>query len=183
VRGSRRAATITAVLLLAAALTALALGVRARQPGRPPQVPPAPPVRAAVETLLGEAQVTWRVEYEGCGASEEFTTTSTGMAGWTRDRLAAWLAPGWQLASFSPDAVLFVRSVAGVCPEMRVYRTLRLHEGGVGIFLGRPPHLLLDRIAAVDPAALRPEDRLRLEKGIVVEGDEAVLRLLEGLDS
>ncbi|MDQ7793911.1 MAG: BofC C-terminal domain-containing protein [bacterium] len=171
-----------AVILVVVAATAVTLGgVRfLRRSGR---TIPAPPVKPAVEEILREdAVIIWRIEYQGCGTIEEFPSPAAGMAGWSRDRLAAAM-PAWRLEDFSPTGALFTRNTPGLCPDMQLYRTVGLHEGRVAVYYGRPPHLMLKEVTAIHATSLSEKDRRQLEDGIVVRGDEAVLRLLEGLDN
>lgn len=151
------------------------------QPSLPPDAGPggAPggPAVTAEQTLLIFSTV-----YEGCGCVlEEARTAGHEYAGIPRDELEACF-PGWRLQDFGPLEVIFFRLEEGLCPDMQTFRTIGLHNGGVAVFLGRPSTgLLLHRLTGIPASVLSSGDHERLEAGIVVKGDEAVERHLEGL--
>jgi hypothetical protein len=90
--------------------------------------------------------------------------------------------PGWMVASFSVTEVELQRVLPGFCPEKNEYRTLGVQGGHIAIFLGRPVSgLFLLKVTDIEFDRLSESDRARLEEGIVVRGDEAVGRYLEGL--
>ena len=161
------------------ALVGAALTWRASRP----VIPPAPPAGPAVEdTLRADARLTWRITYADCRRAVDFSAPAGGMAGWTRERLAAAM-PDWRVELFEPDTARLVRVSPGLCPEMQLFRTLRWHEDRLAVFYGRPPHLLFKETIEPLPDGLSAADRRRLSEGIVVRGDEGVLSQLEGIEN
>jgi len=170
------------VLILSMGVVALAGAALTWRASRP-VIPPAPPAGPAVEDALrADARLTWRIIYADCRRTVDFSAPAGGMAGWTRERLAAAM-PDWHLERFEPDGARLVRVSPGLCPEMQAFRTLRWREGRLAVFYGRPPHLLFKETIEPVPDGLSAADRQRLTEGIVVRGDEGVLSQLEGIEN
>jgi hypothetical protein len=173
------------VFVLGVGVVALAgalLTARAPRPATPPALPN-PPAEPTLEEALGvDALLTWRVTYAACGRVIDFSAPAGGMAGWSRECLAAAM-PGWQLEAFAPQAARLVRISSGMCPDMQVFRTLKWREDRLAVFYGRPPHLLFKETIEPLPDGLTAADRRRLTEGIVVKGDGGVLAQLEGIEN
>jgi len=139
-------------------------------------------VPGSLASTLDQTVLIFETAYQGCGCVvRESRVAGPEFAGMSQGELEAGF-PGWQLQSFGAGEVLFFRTAPGLCPEMEKYRTIGLHEGFVAVFLGRPGGgLLLAQQTDIAAAQLSPADLQRLESGIVLEGDEAVERYLEGL--
>ncbi len=183
------AVAVTAVLglFVAGFYTGTALGLL-RGPAARPQGEAKPQGEGGQAAILGPPAISDRTPleftttYAECGCTvRETRLAGMEMAGLTEPELAA-MFPGWTLQSFGETGASFYQLVPGLCPEMRNYRTLGVHEGRVAVFLGRPgTGLLLQRLTGVAVLSLPPADRERLANGIVLEGDAAVERFLEGL--
>lgn len=178
---------------MAGALLLLAAGVVAgfgagRLTLRPDRRPPAPPPAAEAPAVPAGARTnpytvfTFRTLYPACrgevARTEVAGTTGAGLSRAEVERRH----PGWAVEVFRPAQVVLVRVEAGPCPEEAVYRTVTVRDGRVVVFAGRPGRLgplLQDTGIPVD--RLLPRDREKLARGIEVQGDEGVWRLLEGL--
>jgi hypothetical protein len=120
--------------------------------------------------------------YRECGCVlRESKVAGPELAGLRAAELAGSF-PGWSIQSFEPLQVELFRAVPGMCPEMSQYRTIGLRDGLVAVFYGRPASgLRLQRVTSVEAVKLSREDQARVAAGLVVQGDEAVERYLEGL--
>lgn len=165
-----------------------------RLPGRP-RVAPAPspgasgaaPERRAASTPLGpvtdpRTALVFKTLYPACGG-EVVRTEAAGAAraGLGRTEVER-RHPGWRVEVFGPAEVILARSQAGPCPDEALYRTVGLRDGRVVVYAGRPGGhgpLLQDTGISVD--RLLPADREKLSRGIEVQGEDGVWRLLEGL--
>ncbi len=135
------------------------------------------------ERVLVDARwtVVYTTTYRGCGDTVvETASPPAEMHGLGLDGLRQ-LYPDWTVSVFEKGRVQLTRSVDGLCPEMDRYRFLRLENDRINVYLGRPPKLMYKEFFTIDPTALRATDRDRLAAGVVVEGDEGVAELLEGL--
>ncbi len=144
--------------------------------GGPAASPPSPPVTTE------HTQLEFTITYAECGCRvRETRLAGMELAGLTEEQVAQSFSE-WSLQSFSESAVSFFQLVQGLCPEMRNYRTLGVQDGHVAVFLGRPgTGLVLQRATSIPVNSLAPADRERLSNGIVLTGDAAVERFIEGL--
>ncbi len=125
--------------------------------------------------------VIYMTTYRGCGDTvTENASPPPEMLGLSLDGLRQ-LYPDWTVASFEKGRAQLTRSVDGLCPDMERYRYVRLENDRINVYLGRPPKLMYKEFFTIDPKALRQADREQLVAGVVVEGDEGVAELLEGL--
>lgn len=125
--------------------------------------------------------IDYMTTYRGCGDTvTETSSPPQEMLGLSLDDLRQ-LYPDWTIASFEKGRAQLTRSVDGLCPDMERYRYVRLEADRINVYLGRPPRLMYKEFFTIDPEALRQADRERLEAGVIVEGDEGVAELLEGL--
>lgn len=85
--------------------------------------------------------------------------------------------PDWQVQSFSEEEVVMRKSV-----QQKSHETYRLgiHEGYVAVYYENG---VIKDILDTPISALTEEERQRLEKGIVVTGEERLIRLLEDYTS
>lgn len=156
-------------------------------PSVPPRIggglagPVTPNESLAVQTNA-RTLIIYLTSYYECGCTERSSLfAGQDMAGLGERELAD-LHPGWVVASFGVSEVELHRVLPGLCPDKTEYRTLGVQGGKVTVFLGRPASgLFLHKVTDISLDSLSESDRTRLEAGIVVRGDEAVARYLEGL--
>jgi hypothetical protein len=120
--------------------------------------------------------------YTECGcATRDSRLAGVELAGMTAEDLAL-VFPGYAVQSFAADQAVLFKLTPGMCPDMTVYRTLGVRDGRVAVFYGRPgTGLMLQRLTTIEVIGLPAADRERLATGIVLPGDSAVERFLEGL--
>ncbi|MBX6377519.1 MAG: hypothetical protein IRY95_03140 [Clostridia bacterium] len=175
-----------ATALVAAGVAALyAGGLPVRRPAPTPVgKPPAGPVAGPMEPVLQEgAEVVRQILYTACGQKvTEREPVPPSLVGLSRREVMRRLTSG-NVVDFAPDRVTIATREEGPCPDTVLYRTLTVLDGYVVVYAGRAPDLgpLVAR-TRVRVDRLLPRDRERLEKGIVVQGDAEVWRLLEGLE-
>ena len=158
-----------------------------RGEGTPPLRKPESPLGTL--TLTPETRLVERTRYPACGDAvlETERPPTPVETGWRLTDLLR-SRDTWRLAQATPERVVLERERQGPCPPdawLR-YRTVRLHQGRVAVFYGRPgsagealgPLRLLTTLPA---ERLLPGDRRRLEQGLVVEGDGEAWHVLESL--
>ncbi len=141
------------------------------------------PQTVTQEGVLAEgAQVVYRTTYLICGSVVETTQPAWPELIGQPAEVVLDRHPGWRLVSFQPGRVELAREVEAMCPDMVANRFITTADGRVIVYYGKDrQHLLLKEIAPVSVQDLLPEDLARLEKGVVLSGDEEVSRFLEGL--
>jgi len=102
------------------------------------------------------------------------------LAGAERDTLAREFSD-WQLHAFATDRVVLVQTLPGDCPEPDAAFTITIRQGRVIVLRGASTDgpLYLDTGIAAD--SLLPGDRMMLERGVTVTGEERVWAYLEGM--
>lgn len=147
---------------------------------RPPAPRRALPGRAALvqekagSAIRAGATVLYRKVFFPSGRTEESEEPAPAALVGMRQQDLALYYPQWQVESFSPDRVVLRQNL----PEP--WRHVRLEGGEVVVYYGRTGHLgpMLAR-TGIAADRLPPVDRHRLERGIDLEGDEAVRAFLE----
>lgn len=133
-------------------------------------------------SVLVEMQVRQTTRYRQCGHEETVVRVfRTPMPTLDRETLSA-LFPEWSVVSLDAEGAELFREEDGLCPEDATYRHLRVKDGYVAVYYGKPrPDAPLKEVTDVPAAWLLPEDIRRLETGLVLEGDAEVRKYLEGL--
>lgn len=154
---------------------------------------PVAAANAPAERITADTRFVYVTQYTSTGRVEEQSAAPPeSMIDLTREALAM-LYPQWEIETFSAEQVVFRRVDHGVDPLVRAeeeerYRTLAVRDGYIVVLAGRPhpeagltlADLPLLQETGLDASRLRAEDAERLEKGVVVEGDDEVARNLEG---
>lgn len=153
-------------------------------------VPPAP--RVAPEAIPGgtgdgsridsSTKVTYRLIYAECG-HEQITEglAPAELIGLDREDLER-MQWKWRVTGFEPGYVTLTRIQEGLCPEDETFRWIGIVDGYIAVFYGKPrPDAHLKERTNIKASTLYPEDRLRLERGVWVKGDQEVEAVLEGL--
>lgn len=132
--------------------------------------------------LRREAVLVDEVYYKLCDRIEkQVRAVPEEWVGLDRTQLAG-LLESKELLSFTPDRVVLFSSDPGLCPELQRYRTLMVRDGHVALFYGKPDDLgPLIEVTDIPVDGLLPADQNRLQRGILVNGQEEALRFLEGL--
>ncbi len=84
----------------------------------------------------------------------------------------------WQMESFSPSKVVFVKNFDS---ESTQHYILKEYNGYVGVFYKKSG--MLKELTSTPIASLSTEDAERYKKGINVDGDENLMKCLEGLET
>jgi len=137
------------------------------------------PVRITEST-----EVEYRVSYDKCRHLETDVAPipTRVMVGLTIEDFAR-LFPEWQIESFTAQRVVLKRRIESLCPDDGANRFVTVRNGMVVVFYGtgRRPDSPLMLETAIDVKKLRPQDRQRLEAGVVVSSDQEVFDWLEGI--
>lgn len=102
------------------------------------------------------------------------------LAGYTQAVLSSEF-PDWQVESFSADRVVLVQSLPGDCPEPAASFTITIRDGQVLVLKGSTLDSPVYMETGVLASDLLPGDRVMLENGVTVQGEERVWAYLEGL--
>ena len=141
---------------------------------------PASPDAADVLSVLPSARVEFRVNFEACG-HDVTTLQNESLGGKTREE-AEQAYPGWTLASFSKNAVLFTKAVQGFCPQHYV---LLLSGEELGVYrtdeISCEPKRLM--VLDWDEASFDSTERAELKAGLAFDDLEGVNAYLESAES
>jgi len=117
--------------------------------------------------------------YSGCGHEvRQEEPLDDRFSGFTRQQLEKEIND-WEIESFAPDEVVLKKQVDGVCDD---HYYIGLNGGYVTLFRGIPG-VRSEIMEKTDILAdtLREEDRVMLEKGIIIKSREEFLQIREGL--
>jgi hypothetical protein len=136
-------------------------------------------------TRIGEStEIEYRVFYEKCGHLETDTAPvpTRVMVGLDLENFSR-LFPEWKVESFTRERVVLKRVVSSMCADDGANRLITVRDGKVVVFYGTGKKegspLMLE--TAIEVKRLRPQDRQRLEAGVVVSSDQEVFDWLEGI--
>ncbi|HHY98159.1 MAG TPA: hypothetical protein GX509_05425 [Firmicutes bacterium] len=138
--------------------------------------------KAATGATIGkDTIVVTRVIYE-CGHEEvESRDAPPEMIGLDREGLKT-ECKDWNIVEFSPGRVILESHRPGMSPKCRRTMHVGVKDGFVAVFYGTPAaRCQVKSITQIPVSGLPPAEREDLEKGIVVSGEEELLKLLEGL--
>lgn len=130
-----------------------------------------------------ELKFVYRTLYLGCGHLVEEVHSFPSDAGREISERLRSGETGWRLESQKDGTFVFVTEDPGMCPDDGRFRHFRVQEDGrLAVYYGKPGQGgLLKEVTSINVTHLLDEDMRRIEDGIVLEGDEAVERYLEGL--
>ncbi|MFW6035908.1 MAG: BofC C-terminal domain-containing protein [Halothermotrichaceae bacterium] len=90
----------------------------------------------------------------------------------------------WQIKSYNSGTVLVLqRKIDDLAPEDKKIMHLGIKEGKVAIFYGRTGNKHLRKLTEIEVSKLPYSERKSLEKGIVINSQEELLAVLDGLMS
>jgi len=165
-------------------MTHLLAGDAAIFPASNGQRPQATVEKAGPVRMTEGTEVEYRVTYGKCGHLETDVAPvpTRVMVGLTLEDFTR-LFPDWQVESFTAQRVVLKRRVESLCPNDGANRLITIRNGRVVVFYGtgKKPDSPLMLETAVDARKLSPQDRERLEAGVVVSSDQEVLDWLEGI--
>lgn len=125
------------------------------------------------------AKLIFLTHFNGCG-HEEITEEllEDALFGFTKEELEENMKD-WTVEYFSPEQVNLRREVNGSCSE---HYYIGIYEGYVALFQGRPGFegSLIEK-TDIMADVLREDDRIILEKGLVIENKQEFLKIREGL--
>lgn len=145
---------------------------------------PAPTLAAGTDEATGVLSVLARVYFKtrflACG-HEVLAVGNESMAGKTRAE-AEKAYPGWTLAAFSADEVVFVKELNGCCPAHYV---LKLEGGELGLYRADETTYEQKRLMVLDydAASFDASERAELENGLAFDALEDVNAYLESAES
>ncbi|MEM5769060.1 MAG: BofC C-terminal domain-containing protein [Bacillota bacterium] len=132
--------------------------------------------------ITPQTEITQKIKYTKCG-EEEVTKITAGekLVGLTFQQMQQ-LYPGWTIETFDARDVVLKLVVDDYCKTHSEHMFLGVHNDHVAIFAGKPgPGALLKEETNILLQSVQPQDRLELEKGIVVKDRSELLQTLEGL--
>lgn len=84
----------------------------------------------------------------------------------------------WQMESFSPVKVVFVKNFDS---ESTQHYILKEYKGYVGVFYRKSG--MLKELTSTPVASLSEKDREKYSKGVEIDGDENLMKYIEGLET
>lgn len=123
--------------------------------------------------------------YYSCGTCPKQESIPSGqVTGLTRQELEE-LFPHMEILLHSRNRVELL-DPRDLCPQMKEHMTLILEDEGLMLRYGKPGHLgprhpLADSLVSLDMPPLSHADRQQLLRGIVLESEEEIWSLIEGL--
>ncbi len=90
----------------------------------------------------------------------------------------------WEVQQYNPGrALILYRNVGDLAPEDKNTMHLGIKDGKIAIFYGKSGDEFLKQKTDINIGDLPFDERLRLEEGIIVNSQEELLTILEGLNS
>lgn len=138
--------------------------------------------RGAVGAIGPETELLYRTRFPGClePVQEELRPAPPALHGMDLEDLAR-LYSQWRVVAFDPRLVVLEQEGTGPCPgDLAEWRHVRLVDGVVHIYYGHSGRLgPLKERTGITRDQLPPAERVRLERGIDLQGDEQVRSFLE----
>ncbi|NLC62730.1 MAG: hypothetical protein GX759_01415, partial [Thermoanaerobacterales bacterium] len=122
----------------------------------------------------------YKLYYIKCGHKiEEEKPSQKSYWGLTKDQLENELDDEWFIESFSPEEVVLIKTLDKFCDN---HYYVGIQDGYVTLFQGIPGNesLVLQK-TDIMADILRYEDRVTLEKGVIIEDKREFLQIKEGL--
>lgn len=132
--------------------------------------------------LTPQTEIIQKIKYTKCG-DEEITraVADQKLIGLSFQQVRS-MYPGWTIETFDTKEVVLTLAVDGYCKQHSEYMFLGIHNEHVAIYAGKPgPQALLKEATNISLQDLQPQDRVELEKGIVIKDRAELLQTLEGL--
>lgn len=138
----------------------------------------------AKQKITAETIITQKMVYLKCGDEEILRARpSENYVGLTLAQLQA-AYPGWTIEYFDPAQVRMTLLVDSFCREHANGLYLGIKDGYVAVYYGRPGiKPIVKEVTKISVNRLVAEDIAELEKGIIVNTKEELLRTLEGMQS
>ena len=129
--------------------------------------------------LNAGAKLIYSTFYVGCGdeVTEEKSIEDRHI-GYTKSKLEQ-DERDWDIVNFTPDEVKLKREVHGICSN---HYYIGIQNGYVALFQGIPgmQSTLVERTDIIADT-LREDDRMVLEKGLIINNEQEFLKIREGL--
>ncbi len=125
-----------------------------------------------------------KVIYLQCGDEELFRTKpAANLVGLNISQVQG-VYTGWTIDKFDSQVVELSRKVDRYCPEHARNSFIGIKDGMVAVFYGKPgPKAIVKEITKIPVSRLSSEDAAEIGKGLPVQTQEELLRILEGMQS
>ena len=135
-------------------------------------------------TITEETIIQQKMIYKKCGNEEVIRTKpSESYIGMTLAQLQA-AYPGWHIDYFDAAEVRMTLEVDDFCREHANGMYLGVKDGYVAVFYGKPGlKPIVKEVTTIAIKRLTAADVAELEKGIIINSKEELLRTLEGMQS
>jgi hypothetical protein len=136
-------------------------------------------LKITAETMLHQKMI-----YKKCGDQESLRARpSENYIGMTLSQIQA-AYPGWTIDYFDANEVRMTLEIDNFCREHANGMYIGTKDGYVTVFYGKPGiKPIVKEVTKIATKQLVAEDVAELEKGIVVNTKEELLRTLEGMQS
>lgn len=91
---------------------------------------------------------------------------------------------GWGIDKFDKDEVTMTLKIDAYCREHTNNMFIGIQDDKVAVFYGKPgPKAIIKEITTISVGSLRNQDIEELQRGMIVQSTEELLRTLEGMQS
>ncbi len=125
-----------------------------------------------------------RIVYLKCNDEEVLRTKPTDkLVGLTIYQLQK-VYQGWVIDKFDQDEVDMTLKIDSYCREHANNMFVGIHDNKVAVFYGKPgSRPIVKEITSIPVSSLRKQDIEELQRGMIVQSTEELLRTLEGMQS
>ncbi|MCE5286771.1 MAG: BofC C-terminal domain-containing protein [Pelosinus sp.] len=134
--------------------------------------------------IAANTDLVQRIIYAKCN-DEEITHTqpAENLIGLNYQQLQK-VYTGWSIDKFDTNEVVLTLHADGFCPEHANNLFVGVKDGYVAVFYGKPgDKAILKEITTLSVTKITPQDLEELQRGVVVESREQLLRTLEGMQA
>jgi hypothetical protein len=134
--------------------------------------------------ITPNTDIVQRIIYEKCG-DEEITHAAPPdtLIGLNYQQVQK-VYTGWTLDKFDTGQVVLTLHAEGFCHEHADNMFIGVKDGFVAVFYGKPgDKAILKEITSLPVTKVMPQDLEELQRGMVVESREQLLRTLEGMQA
>ncbi|SFL82140.1 BofC C-terminal domain-containing protein [Pelosinus propionicus] len=134
--------------------------------------------------ITNNTEIVQKILYLKCNEEEVLKTKPTeNLIGLTIYQMQK-IYEGWDFEKFDTNEAVMTLKVDGYCREHANNIFIGIKDNHVAVFYGRPGYKpIVKEITAIQVNKLMPQDIEELQKGMVVQSKEELLRTLEGMQS
>lgn len=134
--------------------------------------------------ILPETEITQKIVYLKCNDEEVYKTKAPDNLIGLNYLQVQKIYSGWAIEKFDTDEVEMKLEVDSLCREHANHMFIGIKDGYVAVYYGNPgPKAILKEVTKIPVKDLMMQDQEELQRGMVVNSREEMLRFLEGMQS